>query len=439
MTKHFVFKSLVVFAALILVEFPQKTTGSGTVDVWWPTDNASMSGVQPFKALLSGAGLSTYQMFWQVDGGSLNLMSDSYVDYPHKEAMLDLTNWHWDGNGPYHIDFVAKDWSGNNLANWAVPIYIPQAAPAPTSLPTSTPGATSTPAPTPSPTVPTNLYVDPNSEAANQEKLWATSRPLDALQMAKIANQPQAKWFGGWNANVYQDVNNWVSAAKAVGKVALLVAYNIPGRDCGGFSQGGANTPAAYKSWINGFASGIGKRAAIVILEPDALAGMDCLSYTDQQTRLSLLNFAVSALKSQGAKVYLDSGNPTWKPAAVMAQRLAQAGLSSADGFSLDVSNFITSSDNISYGHIISQQTGGKHFVVDTSRNGLGPTPDYQWCNPPGRALGDRPTRSTGDPLVDAYLWIKNPGESDGPCNGGPKAGGWWSDYALGLAQRSAY
>lgn len=53
---------------------------------------------------------------------------------------------------------------------------------------------------------------------------------------------------------------------------------------------------------------------------------------------------------------------------------------------------------------------------------------------PPGRALGEVPTTRTGDELVDAYLWVKRPGESDGDCKGGPKAGAWWPEYALGLA-----
>ncbi len=61
-----------------------------------------------------------------------------------------------------------------------------------------------------------------------------------------------------------------------------------------------------------------------------------------------------------------------------------------------------------------------------------------RWCNPPGRALGATPRTSlTADPSVDAYLWIKRPGESDGPCDGGPSAGTFWADYALGLAQRT--
>ena len=51
----------------------------------------------------------------------------------------------------------------------------------------------------------------------------------------------------------------------------MLVAYNIPFRDCAQFSAGGATTPAEYEAWIDGFAAGIGDREAIVILEPDGL------------------------------------------------------------------------------------------------------------------------------------------------------------------------
>jgi endoglucanase len=98
-------------------------------------------------------------------------------------------------------------------------------------------------------------------------------------------------------------------------------------------------------------------------------------------------------------------------------------------------------------------------FVIDTSRNGQGPwsppaghpTGDPQeWCNPPQRGLGQRPTAITGLPLADAYLWIKPPGESDGPCyrwtdgpldpvRGGaaPGAGEWFPEMALELARNA--
>ena len=78
-------------------------------------------------------------------------------------------------------------------------------------------------------------------------------------------------------------------------------------------------------------------------------------------------------------------------------------------------------------------------------------TGEYAWRRPgggglpggargvgdPGRALGEPPNTQTADPLVDAYLWIKSPGESDGTCKDGPAAGVWWPEYALGLAQRA--
>ena len=41
--------------------------------------------------------------------------------------------------------------------------------------------------------------------------------------------------------------------------------------------------------------------------------------------------------------------------------------------------------------------------------------------------------------LADALLWVKAPGESDGSCNGGPSAGTWWTEYALGLAERATW
>ena len=164
---------------------------------------------------------------------------------------------------------------------------------------------------------------------------------------------------------------------------------------------------------------------------------MDCLSPTDQQVRLDLLKYAVQTFAAKGSiAVYLDAGHPHWKSATTIAQRLLGAGIASAQGFSLNVSNFYYISDNVSYGTQVSSLVGGKHFVVDTGRNGLGPTIDAQWCNPAGRAIGARPTTATGNALVDAFLWIKTPGESDGSCNGAPSAGTWMPEYALGLAQR---
>ena len=138
--------------------------------------------------------------------------------------------------------------------------------------------------------------------------------------------------------------------------------------------------------------------------------------------------------------VYLDAGHSAWLPSREVASRLKLAGVGHARGFSLNVSNFRRTSEEITYGERISYLTGGKRYVIDTSRNGLGPASNAAWCNPSGRALGVRPTATTGGRHADAYLWVKHPGESDGTCGRGePAAGNWWRDYAIGLVTRSPH
>ncbi len=233
-------------------------------------------------------------------------------------------------------------------------------------------------------------------------------------------------------------VSSRVSTETSAGALPVLVAYAIPHRDCGSYSAGGEPTAAAYQQWITQLASGIGTRKVVVVVEPDALPQLDCLSAGDQSERLSLLSGAVTTLAAHSATtVYLDAGGPGWQPASVMAARLTQANIAHARGFSLNVSNYQTNALVNSYGDSLSPLVGGKHFLADTSRNGLGA--GNTWCNPTGRALGQRMTSSTGDPLADAYTWIKSPGESDGTCGGGPTAGTFWTDYAIGLGARATY
>lgn len=280
------------------------------------------------------------------------------------------------------------------------------------------------------------LYVDPNSTAKRQAETLRRSRPQDAAMLAQIADQPVARWLGGWVSDIGREVDNAVSTITRSGALPVFVAYNIPGRDCGQYSAGGANGSDAYRKWIRSFADGLRGRQAIVVLEPDALAGMDCLNAAGQQQRIALLRDAVQVLKAQRASVYVDAGHARWKSPELMADRLRQAGIASADGFSLNVSNYVDNAANIAFGERLSRLLGGKHFIIDTSRNGLGSTKD--WCNARGQALGIAPTTKTGHPLVDAFLWIKQPGESDGSCQGGPKAGAWWTDIALELSRAAS-
>jgi endoglucanase len=287
------------------------------------------------------------------------------------------------------------------------------------------------------------FYVEPNSAAARTQQEWSKAgRSGEAAEIAKIATQASAEWFGDWSyghGSTAGDVNWWVSAATAAGTLPVLVAYDIPWRDCSQDSAGGASDASAYRQFINGMAEGIAARKAVVILEPDALAELTCLSAAQQSTYYSLLSYAVAHLsESPAVSVYLDAGNAGWQPASTMAARLRKADVAGARGFSLNVSNFDTTASESAYGEAIDHELGDTaHFIIDTSRNGQGSAAGGAWCNPPGRGLGTPPTSATGNPLIDAFFWVKRPGESDGTCNGGPSAGTWWPEYALELAQNA--
>ncbi len=100
------------------------TPAQYTLSIWWPTDGVTVSGTQPFKARLENVPLDQYNMYWQVDGGQLNLMANSSDGADHKEYIVDLSGWNWRGSGLYTLNFVAKDLSGSMLQQRSVQIYI---------------------------------------------------------------------------------------------------------------------------------------------------------------------------------------------------------------------------------------------------------------------------------------------------------------------------
>ena len=383
----------------------------------------------------------------------------------------------------------------------------------------------------------TRFYVPKVNHGAVEQfaDLTSSKNKADADLIMQMAKTPHAVWFtAGTPKSVMQDVRQIVKQAAGKGTVPVLVAYNIPFRDCAQYSAGGATTPAEYEAWIDGFAAGIGNEKAVVILEPDGLGIIPWYDpFGDRDTwvtnpnyewcqpaeadpataaaeRFAMMNYAVQALKANpGTSVYLDATHSGWLGAGDAADRLIQAGVADADGFFLNVSNYQLNERLEKYGTWVSKciafgshasswgightewcasqynpaspddfSTWGltdqwyadnlenqtwwytpdvlKHFVIDTSRNGQGPWvpttsyPDPQdWCNPPDRGLGYLPTADTGVALLDAYLWIKIPGESDGTCTRGlgpagttvdpewglidPPAGAWFPEMALDL------
>lgn len=419
------------------------------------------------------------------------------------------------------------------------------------------------------------LYAAPPTEGSISQvrDLWQSRNYQDALRILALVTTPHAAWFATGTADeVRKSVRNTMVLAERQQSLPVLVAYNLPFRDCAQYSSGGAADTHAYKKWIDGFARGIGRGKAIVILEPDGLGiipynttihGQEewCkptvldasgktipAPFASADERYIQLNYAVDrlALYAPNAAVYLDASNSGWLGIGEAAYRLTKAGVKRAHGFFLNVSNYQKTNELIQYGTWISsaiaassaaptwafdekgnfhfdwlpsqydpaqnyavnyspdyvatvtaaiapflgQATATTPFVIDTGRNGQGPMdtspfllPPYNqpestirglrtgyWCNGYGAGAGLRPTLTTGIPLLDAYLWIKVPGESDGTCDiaGGarawdfnvynpwgianeaqvhfdplwgqvdPEAGKWFKAQALQLAQKAS-
>lgn len=300
------------------------------------------------------------------------------------------------------------------------------------------------PAPAPIPTPPPITPTQSSARGIRGQSLFVY-KPADWTSRPRaIYDYQVGKWLGGWSTNVTAEVNDVVSQATAVGQLPLIVAYNIPNRDCsGGYSAGGAGTSHNYRAWIQAFASGIGARKAIVILEPDALADTNCVN----NQRLADIAYAIDILRTTTqAAVYVDAGNPGWQPAGTMVDLLKRANVAGANGFAINVSNFKSTTESVGYGDQISRGLAaagvpGARYVVDTSRNGQGAPPAGEWCNPPGRGLGKRPTTLPDvGAYNDAYLWVKTVGESDGDCGRGePPAGQWFEAYAQMLIANAAH
>lgn len=274
----------------------------------------------------------------------------------------------------------------------------------------------------------------PAMEAADDLR---DDRPEDAALLDRLAAVPTARWLGEWSGDVQVAADQHVSEAAEAGALPVLVAYNIPVRDCGQYSSGGAGAADDYAAWIQGIAAGIDERPAVVVLEPDAVALTDCLDEQQQEDRETMLSDAIATLEANdGTDVYLDAGHSAWVAADEMAERLLRSGVERARGIALNVSNDQPTEDLVAYAAELHEATGA-HAVLDTSRNGNGST--GEWCNGDGRALGAAPTADTGEAFVDAWLWIKVPGESDGTCNGGPAAGEFFTTQALEMARAAGW
>ncbi len=260
------------------------------------------------------------------------------------------------------------------------------------------------------------FYVNPESSPA----VWARNNAGDsraARIQSAIGSKPIARWFGEGSSAT--SIASYAGAADGQDKLPVLVAYNLPGRDaCGGHSGGGAGSVGAYRTWIASFAAALGTKPAVVVIEPDALGDFECMTQAQIDERLGMLRYATEKFreKAPNTYAYLDGGNAGWVAAGTMADRLDAAGIRNVRGFSVNVSNYYTTSASQSYAQNVVGNLGyDAKLVIDTSRNGKGSS--GEWCNPAGRKLGTPAQVGGGAELL---LWVKTPGNSDGECGIAP-------------------
>lgn len=342
-----------------------------------------------------------------------------------------------------------------------------------------------------------SFHVDPLFIAKVERSVAAN--PGDAVLLRKAEVFPTAIWLDSIAStrNTSRDLDEALGQQARSGQpvVSVFVLYDIPGRDCAAAASTGElelDAGGRYeREFIDVVAAEFHSHASqriVAILEPDSLANLatnlrigKCKAA--EGAYRSAVVYAVRKLAMPHVYLYLDAAHAGWlgwdanrsKIAHIFRQVLDDAGgPDKVRGFSTNVSNFDALSDDdgkqlepafpcpdeLTYIQKLSESLAevgisGKGFIVDTGRNGRGGIRSKPgvWCNVKGAGLGERPQASPA-PGVDAYFWVKPPGDSDGASEpsspgydtactgphsavGAPAAGAWFSAYFVDLVKNA--
>lgn len=350
---------------------------------------------------------------------------------------------------------------------------------------------------TPSPFEGAQFFLNPDYVAKVEGA--AKADKANAALIKKVAAYPTAVWLDSI-ASV-ANVSKTLDAAEKLasdGKpvVVTFVVYDLPNRDCSAKASAGEldvdkGGEEKYKAeFIDKIAAQFSvhpKLRIVAIVEPDSLGNLatnmnvpKCAA-SDKVYR-SATAYAVAKLSMPQVSLYLDAAHAGWlgwegnrqRIAKIFKDILTQAGgVDKIRGFATNVSNYNTVSGGDGKklgaanpcpdeGTYIAKLTDalkaegivGKKFIIDTARNGKVVRGTWgNWCNIKGAGLGPRPQASPM-PLVDAYFWVKPPGESDGVSDpksarydagcssadsmpNAPEAGQWFGAHFLEMAKNA--
>nr|ACH91035.1 cellulase [Talaromyces funiculosus] len=320
-----------------------------------------------------------------------------------------------------------------------------------------------------------------------------------AAAATKAAEIPSFVWLdtaakvptmGTYLANI--EAANKAGASPPI--AGIFVVYDLPDRDCAAAASNGEytvanNGVANYKAYIDSIVAQLKAYPdvhTILIIEPDSLANMVTNLSTAkcaeaQSAYYECVNYALIKPHLAHVAMYIDAGHAGWlgwsanlSPAAQLFATVYKNASAPASlrGLATNVANYnawsISSPPSYTSGDsnydeklyinalsplLTSNGWPDAHFIMDTSRNGVQPTKQQawgDWCNVIGTGFGVQPTTNTGDPLEDAFVWVKPGGESDGTSNSSatrydfhcgysgalqpaPEAGTWFQAYFVQL------
>ncbi len=343
------------------------------------------------------------------------------------------------------------------------------------------------------------FFRDP--EYAKKVASTPTDDPEMKAKLEKLKQVPTALWLDRIDA--VQQIPKWMKEvkkqAKAAGKpvVPVFVVYDLPNRDCSAKASAGElkveeNGEARYRTE---FIDPIAKHFAadpdqriVVVLEPDSLANMatnlgveKCAK--SQEIYKHSMAYAISKLSLPNVFIYMDAAHAGWlgwasnrrRAVDVFAEVLEMAGgYDRIRGFATNVSNYNAlegdwgkklepsnpAPNELAYVEGLAETLAekgitDKGFIIDTSRAGVAESRKVwgSWCNVAEAGLGPRPQIAPRDPL-DAYFWVKPPGDSDGVSDpsaerfdencrsedaiqNAPEAGHWFPEHLLKMIERA--
>ncbi len=359
--------------------------------------------------------------------------------------------------------------------------------------------ATEAPFPSQNPFAGAQMFADPNYASKVDDSIQAS--PELANEMSVVKQQPTALWLDRIAA--VDEIPNWLSEAQAqsdaagVPVVPVFVVYDLPNRDCAAKASNGelkieeGGETRYREEYIDVIAAHFRahpEQRMVVVLEPDSLPNLisnlgveKCV--VSQEVYVNSIAYAIAQLSLPNVAIYLDAAHAGWlgweanqrRMGKLVKQVLDKAGgVDRIRGFATNVANYNAlsgdwgrrlessnpSPNEIAYVDMLRQtlQDVGitdKAFLVDTSRNGQAEIRSRwgNWCNIRGAGLGERPTVSPRDG-IDAYFWVKPPGDSDGTADpaavrfdencasddatpGAPEAGHWFHEYFVELVQNA--